>query len=421
MTSASDGRPASPPVTVIGAGPYGLSIAAHLAAAGVEHRVFGHPMSAWAKNMPAGMHLKSTPEASSLSAPGPGGTFHDFCRSIGAAEPHEERPIPVEQFVAYGRWFQQRFVPQLERTLVALVRRSVESFDVKLDSGEAFRSRAVVVAAGFEPFVNVPDALAPLITDEDADAPAEVPPLVSHSAQHARLDGFGGRDVAVIGGGQAALESATLLHEGGAHVQVIARSPHIRWGGPPSLQSGGARRIVKPTSGLGEGWSNWVVSNKPQLIGHLPPAARLRVLASVLGPSGAWWLRPRFADGIAVSTGTVVRSAEIADGGRVRLTLAPSRSGDATAAPRRLDVDHVIACTGYRPALDAYQFLTPELVDAVQTVDGWPRLDGCLQSSVPGLHFAGLAAAGTFGPVMRFVYGSDFAARRISAAVAGAR
>jgi hypothetical protein len=54
-------------VAIVGAGPYGLSLAAHLHSRGVDARVFGEPMRAWKNNMPAGMLLKSYPWASNLS------------------------------------------------------------------------------------------------------------------------------------------------------------------------------------------------------------------------------------------------------------------------------------------------------------------------------------------------------------------
>jgi flavin-dependent dehydrogenase len=42
-----------------GAGPYGLSAAAHLIRAGVDVRVFGGPMESWAHHMSTGMLLRS--------------------------------------------------------------------------------------------------------------------------------------------------------------------------------------------------------------------------------------------------------------------------------------------------------------------------------------------------------------------------
>jgi thioredoxin reductase len=244
----------------------------------------------------------------------------------------------------------------------------------------------------------------------------EAPHLVTHAEDHARLDGFAGKAVALVGGGQSALENAVLLHEHGARVHVLARRSSLRWGGPPVDDVSRFRRLLKPSAALGPGWSLFVVSRMPGLLRHLPAAARLRVLSAVLGPSGAWWLHPRFSSDITVHTGTVVRSAEV-DEARVRLHLGPSQAGEPSEAPPTLDVDHVIACTGYRPSTEALTFLDPDLARQVRTYDGWPVLDAGFASSVPNLHFAGLAAAGTFGPVMRFVHGSDFAARRITRAL----
>lgn len=56
-------------VAIIGAGPYGLSIAAHLRAYGIPFRIFGAPLDSWRRHMPVGMMLKSDGFASSLSAP----------------------------------------------------------------------------------------------------------------------------------------------------------------------------------------------------------------------------------------------------------------------------------------------------------------------------------------------------------------
>ena len=52
-----------------------------------------------------------------------------------------------------------------------------------------------------------------------------------------------------------------------------------------------------------------------------------------------------------------------------------------------------------------------------RTVAGTPVVGKDYQSSVPGLYFVGPAVAPTFGPVMRFVYGADHAARAMAPAL----
>ena len=56
-------------VVVIGAGPYGLSIATHLRAQQLSFRIFGEPMASWRHHMPQGMSLKSEGFASDLYDP----------------------------------------------------------------------------------------------------------------------------------------------------------------------------------------------------------------------------------------------------------------------------------------------------------------------------------------------------------------
>src|SRR5450755_3849483 len=110
----SDSRPA----VVIGAGPYGLSVAAHLRACGVPVRVFGEVMTTWRDHMPDGMFLKSTPDASSICAPAAGFTLGDFCAQAGLQPLGESEQVPVELFIRYGEWFAGQLVPGVERRRV---------------------------------------------------------------------------------------------------------------------------------------------------------------------------------------------------------------------------------------------------------------------------------------------------------------
>src|SRR5919198_6298919 len=96
-------------VAIVGAGPYGLSAAAHLA--GLDIRVFGRKMSFWREHMPRGMFLRSPRPASSLSSPTPSLRLEDYERELGTATPG---PVPLETFVAYGDWFQGRSVPSID-------------------------------------------------------------------------------------------------------------------------------------------------------------------------------------------------------------------------------------------------------------------------------------------------------------------
>ncbi|MFC9328221.1 NAD(P)-binding domain-containing protein [Kitasatospora sp. NPDC057015] len=395
------------PVTVIGAGPYGLATAAHLKAHRVPLRILGEPMDGWRTRMPAGMFLKSTPRASNISAPADGHRLSDFRAARGRPPVGDLYPVPLAEFVEYGDWYQRRCVPEVERSTVTAVEYLRDGFRVTLDDGAVFGTRAVVVATGLAPYARMPTALAPL-----ADLA-----LASHTCEHTDMSVFAGQRVAVIGAGQSALEGAALLSEAGAVPTLVSRNEQVLFGTPPPTDLNGDRplpaRLVKPGSTLGPGWSHVAFSRTPQAFRHLPDGTRAHLVRAVLGPSGAWWLRDRVRGRIPLLAGYTVHHAEHA-GGQIRLRLrGPNGSTDT------LEADHVLAATGYRVDVDRLDLLDPALRRAVRRANGGaPRLSAGLESSVPGLYFTGLAAADTFGPVLRFVCGTGFAARRVSRAVA---
>ena len=116
-------------VAIIGAGPYGLSLAAHLQAAGVSYRQFGLPMNQWQTTMPRGMYLKSQGLALNLSSPDRTHTLEAFCAATG--RPYQDRGLPVslETFTAYGLWFQQELVRELQPVLVSEVVEKDDHFE----------------------------------------------------------------------------------------------------------------------------------------------------------------------------------------------------------------------------------------------------------------------------------------------------
>ncbi|MBG0830040.1 FAD-dependent oxidoreductase [Planomonospora sp. ID67723] len=396
-------------VVVVGAGPYGLSVAAHLRAAGVRVRVFGETMGSWRHAMATGMFLKSTPQATDLSAPVPGGRLADFRRESGEPELTELTPIPCEVFVGYGMWFARRYVGEVEATHVTAVEQEDAGFTVRLQDGEEIEAAAVVVATGLGALAHIPRQLRHL-------APEGAGPggVLSHTSQHADLSRYAGRRVAVVGGGQSALESAALLHEAGAEPHVLVRSAQVRWGAVPVLQRPLGQRIMHPASPLGSGWALSGVCRAPGAVRRLPAATRLWLFRRALGPSGGWWLRDRVEGVVPVHLRRRITQASLT-GAEVRLLLAGQGEG-----PTGLTVDHVLAATGYRIDLDALGFLSEAVRRRVARVPGSraPHLSRSLESTLPGLYFAGSLAAPMFGPMLRFVAGTAFAAGRISAHLA---
>jgi hypothetical protein len=377
-------------VTVIGAGPYGLSAAAHLKAKGLAVRVFGQPMAFWANGMPEGMLLRSPREASNISDPRSAFTLDAYERSAGI---QPASPLPLLTFVNYGRWFQKQTGIELDQNTVAIVSRQNSIFRLALNNGDSVTSRRVVVAAGIEPFQKKPAPFAHL--------PAE---HASHCYEGRQPAQFSGKRVAVIGAGQSALESAALLHEAGAEVEVIARIPRLRWIGMhgwlhhlgPISQALYSKHDVGPA-----GISRLVAT--PRLVFHIPLKLKDKIRTRAIRSAGAKWLLSRLAS-VKTSTGRSVQTAKLV-GGEVQLKL-----DDGTER----SVDHVVLGTGYNVDISQYRFLSPELVDQVEKLDSYPNLKTGFCSSVEGLHFIGATAARSFGPLLYFVAGTEFASQHLT-------
>jgi thioredoxin reductase len=383
-------------VAIIGSGPYGLSVAAHLAARNVEHRIFGRPMQFWSQIADAGgeRYLKSYCFGTNISTPKAGFAFADYSRPRGL-ETFE--PCPMRDFAAYGKWFQQNNVPGAEPVDVAHVARRTDGFGITLTDGERFSANQVVLATGLAYFANVPPVLRSL-----------PPSLGTHTSRITSFAAYKGQNVAVIGAGQSALEAAALLREVGAKPELIVREDAVLWHTRVSRNRSLLRRLRSPISGLGAGPKAWALTRFPSAMHQLPASLRTRFVKSHLGAEGAWWLRERVEDRVPIHYSTKVVEAHEA-GSRVALQL---RSEDGTE--RQIQVDHVVSGSGYNIDVDRLTFLDPKLRGAVDRLERAPRLNSSFESSVPGLRFVGPTSAMSFGPLFRFVVGAEHTAHVVS-------
>lgn len=385
-------------VAVIGAGPYGLSIASHLRARNIDHRVFGTPMNAWRNQMPQGMFLKSEGFASNLYEPSRDFTLARYCATHGLPYADLGLPIARDVFSEYGMAFQTQYVPHLEQVDVTTLEQVAGGFRLTLASGETVSARRVVLAVGISHFAHLPPALAAL--------PAE---LVSHSSRHPDLSVFAGREMLVLGAGASALDCAAMLAKGGASVRLVARRADIPFhSGPTVLPRPLVQRLRAPLSGLGPGWKSRLSTDAPLLFHAMPERFRLLVVSKHLGPAPGWWTRPMVEGKVEFLLGRQVRGAD-AEGGRVRLAVTNAEGGAET-----LTADHLIAATGYRPDVGRMSFISPALRAGVRTAGAAPALSRNFESSVEGLYFVGPASANCFGPVARFAFGAGFTSRRLA-------
>ena len=205
-----------------------------------------------------------------------------------------------------------------------------------------------------------------------------------------------------------------LLHEAGAEVEIISRGP-IHWIGaetPESAEKGLRWRLhqaLTPKYPVGPFPLNWCVDS-PDLMRRLPVGVRDWIGRRSLRPAATAWLRPR-AGGIKVHAGRNVIAAA-APGEHVALRL-----DDGTT----VSFDHVILATGYRVDIAKLGVIDPDLLADIARVDGYPILRDGFETSVRGLHFVGSSAVRSFGPLMRFVAGTGYAARAVTRAAVSNR
>jgi thioredoxin reductase len=356
--------------------------------------------------MPKGMMLKSEGFASNIYDPDRDFTLKHFCAEKGIEYSDSGIPVRLDTFSAYGLAFRDRKVPELEDKTVVSVDQSAEGFVLGLDTGEVVHAKKVVLAVGITHFEYVPDNLAHL--------PAE---FLSHSSCHVELEPFRGRNVIVLGAGASALDVAGLLHEAGAKTTLVARRKALKFHGHSDKPPSWFQRLRNPQSGLGPGWKNRFFSEWPMVFYYLPEGLRLEAVRRALGPSGGWFIKDKVIGRVSLLLGQTPEGARIQDG-KVVLSLVDESGKQSDAA-----ADHVIAATGYRVNLDRLAFLNADIRSKIKAINRSPVLSSKFESSVPGLYFVGVAAANSFGPLMRFAYGAGFAARTVTKAIAksGAR
>ncbi|KRC64413.1 hypothetical protein ASE12_06305 [Aeromicrobium sp. Root236] len=380
-------------IAVIGAGPHGLGATERLRAAGREVCVIGDPMAFW-HTMPKGLWMRSRRNGSSIGEVTGPLSMEGYTADTQAVV---DRHLKLTTFIEYGHWYQNRVAPDVIRRHVVRLERQESGFLLTLSDGTQMRAGRVISATGIAEFTRRPAMLRQL--------PGE---LASHVADHGDYERFRGKSVAIIGAGQSALESAALMHEGGAEVEVLARHPQVHWLHGDGLIDGLGRLaplFYAPTDVGPIGISRLVAT--PEVFRRFPRPLFDVIAARAIRPAGASWLKPRLPD-VPITAGAVVTTATPL-GDQLALELS-----DGT----RRQVDHLLFATGYDVDIRRYSYLDRALAEQVRCVDGYPVLRRGLESSVPRLHFLGAPAARSFGPVMRFVAGSWFSSKAVAKTVA---
>jgi FAD-dependent urate hydroxylase len=380
-------------VAIIGAGPYGLSLATHLRARAVKYRIFGEPMRFW-RDMPVGVNLKSLAFATNIAVPKSGHSFPEWCRRHGL---EDFEPCTMQSFAAYGLEMQKHFVPDLEEVLATKISLRASGFEVALSSGEHLFARKVVVCTGLSGLAQIPDALQGLGPDR-----------MAHTFDISDYSKFRNKTVAVIGAGASAIEAGALVHEAGGESEVFVRGQEAIFHGRTPRVRPLWESIKNPMTVVGPGRDNWILQQLPLIVHMLPRERRTRFVKRYLGPASPWWIKDRILGKVPIHVRHEVAAVSNTNQ-RVQLKM---RDGEGSL--RNMEVDFVIAGTGYDANASRLKFLDPEILDRIHRTERAPTLNMNFESSIPGLHFTGPLSFMCFGPLFRFVTGAEVTARRLA-------
>jgi lysine/ornithine N-monooxygenase len=384
-------------VAIVGAGPYGLSMAAHLPTKRV--RVFGEPMRTWRRMMPPDMIMRSTWERSNLSDPHEQGRLADWAAATG--RPRVE-PLPLRMFLEYSSWFLEHFVKDIdEASVVGLEASKTGRYRLRTSAGDELDAQRVVIAVGVTPFPVLPNAL--------RDVPSD---RLSYAVERQEFSPLADQRVLLVGAGQTALESASLaIDAGAASVEIVARGPvrfHpdrqqlVSWLPDPIRRR--VWKVAYPIGGFGPPVVN-LFALHPEWFAYLPARMQRPMARRMSRAGGSPWIRDAVIGRATITENTeVVAATEGRDGGVIiRLSDGSTR-----------EVDQVVSACGYRFTMDGLDFMSREVRDAVRLrADGSPMIDGAFRSvSSPRLTFVGFPAEKTFGPVVRAVDGARFTCAR---------
>lgn len=366
---------------VIGAGPFGLALAAYLKHQGIDHLVVGKPMEFWEKNMPEGMYLRSGCDWH-LDVNGIY-TMEAFLEQRGLSVAEVE-PIALEFYLEYVGWFLVQSQPNIYSAYVVNLRQTTQGFVAELDDHSSIEAQNVVVAVGFQYFAFTPTELLEVLPSEK----------FSHTCQTVHLEAFAKKRVLIIGGRQSAFEWAALLPEkGAAYVHLSYRHDTPQFA---EANWGWVMDVVNNIAQYPTWFRELNDEDKEKYRYRLWAEGRLKVEP---------WLDERVhLPNVSLHPHTQVVNAEITPDDSVKVTLS---NGEV------LEIDHIITATGYKVETSKIPFLSSELLSALNCANGFPRLDAHFQSNIPGLYFTSFMAGQDFGPFFGFTIGVRTAAQLI--------
>ncbi|MDQ6418362.1 NAD(P)-binding domain-containing protein [Paenibacillus sp. LHD-117] len=360
-------------VIIIGAGPYGISVAAHAAARNLSYKLLGYPMDFWRNQMPQNMFIRTPHDLVSFSDPEGRFTIQNFSFETNIKL---ESPLPRSVFVQYAFWFAEKTSVEFTPELATSIRRNGDSYAVSTEGGQQLAAKHVVIATGIKDFQYVPSVFEGL-------------PLkfVSHTLGYTSFEQFRGKDIIIVGSGQSAWEAAALLYEAKTNVQLIYRSKAPVYGGNRTQEV-----ILR---GVGN-----IFYKLPRLL-----KKKLLQVGSATVPI-AHFLRP-YVEGKVPQIGNASIDKAFVTDNKLHLQLS---NGNVAAA------DHVIVASGFKIDLERLAFLDNSMKSDIVREEGYnqfPKLNRHFESNLKGLYFAGPLTSHSHGPTFRFILGLEKTAKTI--------
>ncbi len=359
---------------IIGAGPFGLAMAAQSQHLGIDYLVVGKPMEFWKLNMPEGMYLRSACDWH--LDPQNVDTIDCFLQTQGLTTADVE-PLSHPFYLSYVQWFQERkqidvlpvYVQQLNHD-----REGDYPFHALMEDGQTIRAARVVIAVGFKYFRNIPDSLVDRL-------PAG---HFTHTCDLVEFTALKGKRCFIIGGRQSAFEWTALLNEAGASTVDIS----YRHDSPAFTEADWSwvNPMVDAIVDAPEWFRNLSAGEKDGINHRLWAEGRLKVEP---------WLEERvMKESVRLWPHTQLQSCDLLPNGDLEIGLD---NGE------KLTVDHLILATGYKVEIDQVPFLRQgNILSALTIKNGYPVLDAYFQTNVRGLFITSLAASQDFGPFFGF-------------------
>ncbi len=347
------------PVAIIGAGPYGLSLASHLAYNNIPFVILGKPMELWRKHTFNSMNLRSDYATSEIDHPANRFQFERFCSDFNISLADVSGQLPVSIYRKYLDWCQDQFTFNIDEQLASNISRSAAGFNIQTEQNGTFTARKVVLATGIAHHLHIPDEF-------------NSHPGVIHSYHTRTIESINNQKVLVVGAGQSAAESIAVLAGNNNSVEWYTRLEPIFFSEPLNLPKWLFDQIVR----------------LPRFIRLLNPA----IIQKTLSLFSATTITPNFK----AVVGSVPHHRQRPD----------------------LDqYDKIIVATGYRYQMSELSFIDSSLRNLIRLRNNYPLVSDRFESSMSGLYFLGAITEPFFGPPMKFMIGARYSSAVLARAL----